>query len=125
MHGPDRIFWADLTPFSPKVSPLLDTLAGLNNRQGLGYKVVGKVVDRGRTLNVIFVSATSFFLTVIPVLIALMPLVEETHGQSRACNMTAGERETRLLLRSCSLNATVADMRCVRSRGWCATGGTF
>ena len=116
-----RLDWStteELDRTHRKVAPLLETLTRLNNRQGLGYKVFGKVVDK-RTLNIIFVSATSFFLTVMPVLIALMPPAEEdtqrhVHDRVTLCNFTASELEVaevaRLLLRSCPSNATVTDV---------------
>jgi hypothetical protein len=65
-----------------------------------------------RTLNFIFVSVTSFFLTVMPVLIALMPLMPwRTCTAKVVCNMTTSEREAaHSLLWSCPSNATVADI---------------
>ena len=52
--------------------PLQGTLERVNNKQGLGFTVFGKVVDK-RTLNVILISAISFFSTVVPIVITLMP----------------------------------------------------
>ena len=45
-----------------RVYPLQCTLLErLNNKQGLGFAVAGKVIDK-RTLNVILISAVSFLL---------------------------------------------------------------
>jgi hypothetical protein len=53
---------------------------------GLGFTVMGKVIDR-RTLNVIFVSIVSFFSTAIPLLVALVPDPPslDTNGAATPC----------------------------------------
>jgi hypothetical protein len=88
--------------------PLQYTLSSLNNNQGLGYRVLGKVIDK-RTLNVIFISAVSFFSTALPLLIANMP----THLGGGQCNITALDAD---LVRavfartSCPTNTTIASV---------------
>lgn len=75
-----------------RVYPLLDTLRNLNANQGLGFTAGGKVVDK-RTLNVIFVSAVSFFSAVFPLLITLIPSKDQPLADvaGATCNMTAAE----------------------------------
>lgn len=55
-----------------KTLPLLLTLERLNNQQGLGFLVWGRVIDK-RTLNIIMASVFSVFSTVLPIIVTLLP----------------------------------------------------
>jgi hypothetical protein len=55
-----------------RTDPLLTTLQRLNGGQGLGFVVLGVVLDR-KTLNKAAVGVASVFATLVPVVLALQP----------------------------------------------------
>ena len=85
----------------------LDTLRSMNNSQGLGFCVFGKVVDK-KTLNVIGISVVSFVSTAVPLLMAV--LVPDAVAREGECALTELEASTiRAVMsnESCSYNMTL------------------
>ena len=84
--------------------PLLFTMERLNHRQGLGFVVWGRVVDR-RTVNIIAASVVSFFSTVLPIIIGLMPSSSSLATEcSEAIDPLTGDCDQRSDL--CAVNGT-------------------
>eukprot|EP01052_Picozoa_sp_SAG31_P018756 SAG31_NODE_1342_length_8700_cov_12.667829_3_plen_129_part_00 len=96
--------------------PLLFTLERLNTRQGLGFIVWSKVIDR-KTLNWIAMSVISFAGAVLPVIVALMldaPGIGDVLGDAQ-CNLTETQQDViRSVMggnSSCNwLNTTLAEV---------------
>ena len=70
-----RLRWrssSDAEAVHARTYPLQCTLRELNHGQGLGFVLLGKVMDT-RTLNLLFFSLVSFFSTAVPILISMLP----------------------------------------------------
>ena len=81
------------------------------SRAGLGFTVFGKVVDK-KTLNVIFVSVTSFFGTAIPLIMAFATVATKQDADEQSCTsltelQLAALETFRLLNASCAYNMTI------------------
>ena len=105
-----RLSWPstkDAQTVHERAFPLQYTLRSMNNSQGLGFCVFGKVVDK-KTLNVIGISVVSFVSTAVPLLMAV--LVPDAVAREGECALTELEASTiRAVMsnESCSYNMTL------------------